>query len=188
MTKYFVGETMLCTVWKNDKFTASKFFSSNQFRVKFFKLSIKTLIWRKSCEKTVAVKFRNFQTLLSYALCGVYEIFVSMFFAKFPVGTTYSLKSFIVRLISRNNSQVIQKFCKLHTVLCELLGLKNFCITVSYRKFRENNLFTKHRPNILHIHTVKLFSFSLLCWTTCLRWMILGLYINVTEIVDLNKS
>ena len=36
----------------------AKYFLSNQFIVQFFS---KTLIWRKICEKTVAVKFRNFQ-------------------------------------------------------------------------------------------------------------------------------
>ena len=37
----------------------------------------------------------------------------------FSVKTTSLVKSFTVRLISRNNSQVIQKFRKLHTVLTQ---------------------------------------------------------------------
>ena len=36
------------------------FFPSNQFVVKFFS---KTLIWRNFCEKTVAMKFRNFHSV-----------------------------------------------------------------------------------------------------------------------------
>ena len=42
-----------------------KFFSSNQFIVKFLS---KTLIWRNFGEKTVAVKFRNFHSVL-YLQC-----------------------------------------------------------------------------------------------------------------------
>ena len=38
-----------------------KFFSSNQSTVKLF--SIKTLIWRKFLQKSVAVKFRNFHSV-----------------------------------------------------------------------------------------------------------------------------
>ena len=53
----------LCTVWKNGKFTAMQFFPSNQFIVKFFS---KTLIWRNFCEKTVAVKFRNFHSVRAH--------------------------------------------------------------------------------------------------------------------------
>ena len=39
------------------------------------------------------------------------------FFWKISVKTTSLVKSFTIKLISRNNSQVIQKFRKLHTVL-----------------------------------------------------------------------
>ena len=38
----------------------AKFFPSNQFIVKFFS---KMLIWRNFCEKTVAVKFRDFHSV-----------------------------------------------------------------------------------------------------------------------------
>ena len=48
------------TVWKNKKFTARLFFSSNQFTAKVFS---KTLIWRNFCKQTVAAKFHNFHTL-----------------------------------------------------------------------------------------------------------------------------
>ena len=45
--------------------------------------------------------------------------FCNTVFWKISVKTTYLVKSFTVRLISRNNSQVIQKFRKLHTVLTQ---------------------------------------------------------------------
>ena len=43
------------------------FFSSKWFTVKFFS---KTLIWRKMCEKTVALKFRNFHTVAMWTVFG----------------------------------------------------------------------------------------------------------------------
>ena len=50
------------TVWKNEKFTwHAKYFSSNQFRVKFLK--VRKLLWRNFCDKMVAVKFHNFHTV-----------------------------------------------------------------------------------------------------------------------------
>ena len=55
-------------------------------------------------------------TVVTSTHCGVYEIFVSRFFHKFSVKTNSLVKSFTVKLISRNNFQVIQKFRKLHTV------------------------------------------------------------------------
>ena len=56
------------TVWKNEKFTVTQiFFPSNQFIVKFFS---KTLIWRNFCEKTVALKFRNFHSV-SVEITGI---------------------------------------------------------------------------------------------------------------------
>ena len=48
--------TLLHHRWKNKKFTATQFFSSNWVTVKFFD---KSLIWRK----TLAVKFRNLHTV-----------------------------------------------------------------------------------------------------------------------------
>ena len=59
------------TVWKNEKFTVTQiFFPSNQFIVKFFS---KTLIWRNFCEKTVALKFRNFHSVIREEL--IWRIF-----------------------------------------------------------------------------------------------------------------
>ena len=72
-TKYFSEEN---ESWESKLSSVKKreiFFSSNQFSVKFF---TNKLIWRKICEKTVAVKFRNFHTVLSY-VCGNFKIFVT---------------------------------------------------------------------------------------------------------------
>ena len=52
----------------------------------------------------------------NYAQCGVYKIFVSRFSEKISVKTTSLVKRFTIKVISRKNSQVIQKFRKLHTV------------------------------------------------------------------------
>ena len=49
---------------------------------------------------------------------GVYTIFVSRFLKNISMKTTSLVKSFTVKLISRNISQVIQKFRKLHTMHC----------------------------------------------------------------------
>ena len=49
----------------------SKFFSSNQLRVKFFS---KKLISRNFCEKMMAVKFRNFHTVAQFsAICFMFH-------------------------------------------------------------------------------------------------------------------
>ena len=53
------------TVWKNEKFTSTQFFPSNQFIAKFFR---KTLIWRNFCDKTVAVKCHNFHIVTNSLL------------------------------------------------------------------------------------------------------------------------
>ena len=58
--KWFDGKnerfSNIVTLWKYEKFTAIQVFSSNQF-------FSKTLIWRKMCKKTVAVKYCDFQTV-----------------------------------------------------------------------------------------------------------------------------
>ena len=59
-------------MWKNEKFTAKQII----FRLKFFS---KTLIWRKICEKTVTVKFRNFHTVLATQR-GTFIIFLPLIF------------------------------------------------------------------------------------------------------------
>ena len=71
--------------------------------------------------------------------------FVSRFFWKNSVKTTSLVKSFTIKLISRNNSQVIQNFCKLHTVCCELR---------KQNSFKSSNFFT------LFENFVKLFYFQ----------------------------
>ena len=55
--KFVIFPHSQCGKTKNS--LSRKFFPSNQFAVKFFS---KTLIWRKFCEKTLTVKFRNFHT------------------------------------------------------------------------------------------------------------------------------
>ena len=56
------------SVEKREIHCHAKFFSSNQLRVKFFS---KKLISRNFCEKMVAVKFRNFHTVLHWTVqCG----------------------------------------------------------------------------------------------------------------------
>ena len=58
-----------------------KFFSSNWFTVKFFS---KTLIWRNFCERTVAVKSRNFHsTVWKFRKITPTPIFPSNHFCKF---------------------------------------------------------------------------------------------------------
>ena len=88
----------------------ANFFTSNQFIVKFFS---KTLIWRNFCDKTVAVKFRNFQC--ARTLWSLRNLCITIFW-KISMKTTSLVKSFNIQLISRNNSQVIQKFRNLYTV------------------------------------------------------------------------
>ena len=49
-------------MWKNEKFTAPQNFFRQINLQKFFS---NALIWRNFCEKTVAVKFRNFHSVQS---------------------------------------------------------------------------------------------------------------------------
>ena len=73
--------------------------------------------------------------------------------------------------------------------------VQTYCIFILWNWFHE--IFVKWYRNFI-ISSTHSDSFTNLLsnakilreivWTTCLRWMILGLYINVTEIVDLNKS
>ena len=74
------------------------------------------LIWRKNC---VAVNFLLFYT-----------------FWKISVKTTYLVKSLTIKLISRKNSQVIQKFHKLHTVW-------SLRVSWFFEKFPWKQLFSK---------------------------------------------
>ena len=71
---------------------------------------VKTFLSRNFCQHSVRVSFRNFNT----AHCGVHNCITG--FRKISVKITSLVKSFTVKLISRNNSQMIQKFRKLHTV------------------------------------------------------------------------
>ena len=85
---------------------------------------VKPLLWRIFCQKCVRVNFQN------STLCDDAD-------NQFSVKTTFLVKSFTIKLISRNNSQVIQKFRKLHTVgnlLSRIFG-KNFVkVTVLLKK------------------------------------------------------
>ena len=69
------------------------YFSSNHFRVKFFS---KTLIWRKICEKTVALKFRNFHTVLHGFLCEkiAWNQRIHCFFKEFFFSFSWSKNKF----------------------------------------------------------------------------------------------
>ena len=60
--------------------------------------------------------------------------------------TTSLVKSFTIKLISRKNSQVIQKFRKLHTVhyAVEI----TLTLALFRQKIREINFFAKEIPNI----------------------------------------
>ena len=53
----------------------------------------------------------------------------------------YSVKSFTVKLISRNNSQVIQKFRKLHTAVCDL-SVEKREILCHQKNISSNQLFS----------------------------------------------
>ena len=90
---------------KNEKFTASHFFSSNQFTAKFFS---KTLISRKVCEKRVTVKFSQLRGKTRKSLSPK-KIFRQINFL-----VTYLVKP----LLSRNFSQksVRENFRNFHTV------------------------------------------------------------------------
>ena len=78
------------------------FFSSNWFTVKFFS---KTLIWRKNCEKPVAVKFCHFHTVVYCTYIGIAKITKSYFhsFSKNFVKSIFSQipTKLISRIISR---------------------------------------------------------------------------------------
>ena len=59
------------SVEKREIHCHANFFPSNQFIAKFFS---KTLIWRNFCEKTMAVKFRNFHTVRDWGSPFIYKI------------------------------------------------------------------------------------------------------------------
>ena len=60
---------------------------------------------------------------------------ITVFFKKYAK-TTYVVKSFTVKLISRNDSQMIQKFRKLHTVRAQYGKTRN---SLSLKEFRQIN-------------------------------------------------
>ena len=74
-------------------------------------LGVHVFISRNFCERLYRVHTVEF----------TYEIFVSRFFDKISVKTTSLVKSFTIKMISRKNSQMIQKFRKLHTVECSVV-------------------------------------------------------------------
>ena len=92
------------------------------------------MLSRTFCEKSVRENFCNFHTIArcARALWSLRN-FCIMVFWKSSVKTTYLVKSFTVKLISRNDSQVIQKFHKLHTV--PTLPMHNFGI-LAKRNFK----------------------------------------------------
>ena len=98
------------TVWKNEKFSATQiFFSSNRFTVKYFS---KTLIWRKFCVKTVAVKFRDFHNVRG-----------PKHDQEFYVKSTFLLKKEVTKeLISRKFLSLIAFYSTFPH--CELLSLE----------------------------------------------------------------
>ena len=104
-------------VWKLQKFSLTLFLQ------KFVKASVllKKLLDRWFDEKKFSVRRENFSflhTVLHSALWSLRNFCITIFWKK-SVKTTSLVKSFTVKLISRNNSQVIQIFHKFHTVNCE---------------------------------------------------------------------
>ena len=78
------AQCCVCTVWKTRNSLKCKLFSSNQFRIKFFS---KKLISRYFCQIMLAVKSRNFHTVVC-AHCG--KTRNSLPHKNFYVKSTYS--------------------------------------------------------------------------------------------------
>ena len=94
-TKFFLH-------WKNEKFgLTEKIFRQIKSIVICL---VKTLLSRNFCQKSVRPKFYNFHTVW-HTLWSLRKSYITVFW-KISVKTTYfsNLKSFTVRLISRNNS------------------------------------------------------------------------------------
>ena len=137
------------TVWKNDKFTLShlKEISSNQ---RFSNFISKTVIF-VFCQIGVKVNFLRNSTLCVFLTtfphcarvhkCPKFPQYTAVLTVKFKKFLYHNFennfrennflrsKSFTMKLISRNDSQVIQNFCKLHCAHSTLWILRNFCIT-----------------------------------------------------------
>ena len=76
-------------------------------------------------------------------------------FCKISVKTTYLVKSFNITLISRNNSQVIQRFRKLHTVALHSVEKSS---KIRSQFLRKNEIFSRQinaTLNYLPIYYIK---------------------------------
>ena len=144
----FSGQTdqTQCGNTKNS-FPLKKFRQINYLVISLVK-QLKPLLSQNFCQKCVRVNFCNIHSTLRSL-----RNFCITIFWKNSVKTT--VKSFTVKLISRNNPQVIQKFRKLHTVhtvYSQLWTYWKFTLNIFSQKFREFNCF------IAKLHHHKVFS------------------------------
>ena len=116
------------------------FFHTNTYTVKATDLLIKVLnellIWQKIfLVRGEYIDFFIFPHTVCVTLWNLRNC-ITIFWIM-SVKTTYLVKSFTIKLISRNNSQVIQKFCK-HKVW----KLRKFTLSLFFwQKFRQSIMF-----------------------------------------------
>ena len=124
------------TLWKNEKFTLTqKIFRQINYSVI---LLVKPLFSRNVCQKSVTVKFRFFH-IVAHTLQSLYHVFLK----KFRENNFFS-NEFTIKLISRNNSQVIQNFGKPHSAVWHSVQNGNLLLHVFCKNFVKATFYHKN--------------------------------------------
>ena len=137
-----------CTVWKNEKFslTEKKFRQINYLVISLVKPLLSRNFFEKVWERISAIS-TLWRDLITH--CGIYDC-ITVFW-KISVKTTSLVETFTVKLISRNNSQVIQKFVN------STLHCRSLMITVVWKneKFEKRNRWINLCMLCMYVHKLR---------------------------------